>query len=71
MTAPQLPQLPYALPATQAEWQRFLNILQQWATILAPSGFTGTIATAKLTVGGANGSMTYSNGILTAQTPAT
>jgi hypothetical protein len=30
-----------------------------------------TIVTAKLTVGGANGSMTFTNGILTAETPAT
>lgn len=29
------------------------------------------IATAKLTVGGTNGSMTFTNGILTAETPAT
>lgn len=29
------------------------------------------IVTAKLTVGGANGSMTFTNGILTAETPAT
>lgn len=35
------------------------------------TGFTGTITTAKLTGGGANGSMTFSSGILTAQTPAT
>ena len=36
-----------------------------------PSGITGTITTAKLTGGGANGSMTFTNGVLTAQTPAT
>ena len=35
------------------------------------AGFSGTIATAKLTSGGANGSMTFVNGILTAETPAT
>lgn len=35
------------------------------------TGFTGTITTAKLTGGGANGSMTFASGILTAQTPAT
>ena len=35
------------------------------------SGLSVTIATAKLTVGGANGSMTFTNGILTAQTAAT
>lgn len=39
----------------------------QWAS----NGFTGTITTAKLTTNGANGSMTFSSGILTSQTPAT
>ena len=34
-------------------------------------GFSGTITTAKLTGGGANGSMTFVNGVLTKQTPAT
>lgn len=34
-------------------------------------GFTITIVTAKLTVGGANGSQTFTNGILTAQVQAT
>ena len=44
-----------------------------WA-ILFPApliGFSGTITTAKLTVGGTNGSMTFVNGILTAQVAAT
>lgn len=36
-----------------------------------PTGYTGTITTAKLTTLGSNGSMTFTNGILTAQTPAT
>lgn len=35
------------------------------------AGITVTITTAKLTGGGTNGSMTFTNGILTAQTPAT
>lgn len=35
------------------------------------TGLTATIATAKLTAGGANGSMTFTNGVLTAQTAAT
>lgn len=35
------------------------------------SGLTVVITTAKLTAGGANGSMTFTNGVLTAQTPAT
>lgn len=34
-------------------------------------GITVVITTAKLTGGGANGSMTFTNGILTAQTQAT
>jgi hypothetical protein len=34
-------------------------------------GFTGTIATAKLTGGGANGSMVFFNGKLVSQTAAT
>lgn len=34
-------------------------------------GVTAVIVTAKLTLAGANGSMTFTNGILTAQTPAT
>jgi hypothetical protein len=42
-------------------------------TILSaiPSGISATIATAKLTTGGVNGSMTFVNGILTTQTQAT
>lgn len=34
-------------------------------------GLSATIVTAKITSGGANGSMTFTNGLLTAQTPAT
>ena len=36
-----------------------------------PTGLTATITTAKLTALGTNGSMTFTNGILTAQVPAT
>ena len=36
-----------------------------------PTGLSVTITTAKLTSGGTNGSMTFTNGVLTAQTPAT
>tara|TARA_R110000868_G_scaffold94340_5_gene260312 strand:- start:1254 stop:1679 length:426 start_codon:yes stop_codon:yes gene_type:complete len=35
------------------------------------AGVSATITTAKLTALGANGSMTFTNGLLTAQTPAT
>lgn len=44
------------------------NVAQ--ATALA-AGISVVITTAKLTGGGANGSMTFTNGILTAQTQAT
>jgi hypothetical protein len=41
------------------------------AAASGPTGLSVTITTAKLTTLGANGSMTYTAGILTAQTPAT
>ena len=44
---------------------------QDWYPAGAAAGISATITTAKLTGGGANGSMTFTNGILTAQTPAT
>lgn len=40
-------------------------------TIIPTGGITVTITTAKITSGGTNGSMTFTNGILTAQTQAT
>lgn len=40
-------------------------------TIIPTGGISVTITTAKLTTGGTNGSMTFTNGILTAQTQAT
>ena len=48
---------------TQPAWYRWFQGLG--------GGFSGTITTAKLTSGGANGSMTFTNGIVTQQTPAT
>ena len=41
------------------------------ATIVPVGGITTTITTAKLTTLGSNGSMTFTNGILTASTQAT
>lgn len=38
---------------------------------LLQSGFSGTIVTAKLSNAGTEGSMTFTHGVLTAQTPAT
>lgn len=46
--------------------------MRQWMRgvqrVLAP-GVNGTFALAKLTSGGANGSVTFANGVLTAFTP--
>jgi hypothetical protein len=47
----------------------FSQILLAVYTI--PGGVSATITTAKVTVGGNTGSMTFTNGLLTAQTPAT
>ena len=38
---------------------------------IATIGFSGTITTAKLTTGGTNGSMVFSNGLLVSQVAAT
>lgn len=42
-----------------------------FAPAATTAGLSVTITTAKLTVGGANGSMTFTDGVLTAQTAAT
>lgn len=54
------------------EERRATNRWWTWFNELsAPSRFSGTITTAKLTGGGANGSMVFVNGVLVSQTPAT
>lgn len=45
-------------------WMMLINELLE-------TGFSGTITTAALTGGGTQGSMTFQNGVLIAQTPAT
>ncbi len=47
------------------------NEISAGAGVGPPAGITGTITTAKLTGGGANGSMTFTNGVLTAHVNAT
>jgi hypothetical protein len=42
-----------------------------WASVPGPTGVSATIVTAQLTPTGTQGSMTFLNGILTSQTPAT
>ena len=56
---------------TYAEYTN-VTALPTFGTIVTQNlGLTATITTAKLTTGGTNGSMTFVNGILTAQTQAT
>jgi hypothetical protein len=53
-------------------WYKWFTSITSGVNAVTPAvGFSGTIVTAKLTGGGANGSMTFVNGILTAETPAT
>ena len=56
---------------SQTEYTR-VQTLPTFGTIVTQNlGITATITTAKLTSGGTNGSMIFTNGILTAQTQAT
>ena len=75
-------QLPFPTPATLGGVNSGTAPAGQFMTGIAASGaptfgtptttgFSGTITTAALTGGGTQGSMTFLNGILTAQTPAT
>ena len=50
---------------------QLLATISDAGTAAARSGLSVTITTAKLTSGGANGSMTFTNGVLTSQTAAT
>lgn len=50
---------------------QLLNTISNAGTAASQSGLTVVINTAKLTAGGVNGSMTFTNGVLTAQTQAT
>ena len=52
-------------------WSGWLRKLVDVLNGNLSAGYTGTITTAKLTGGGANGSMTFQNGILVSETPAT
>ncbi len=50
---------------------RFLMLVANYIRLLNNDGFTGTITTAPLTGLGAPGSMTFQNGVLISQVPAT
>lgn len=69
--APSLPK--FEVPLTSKNGDTSKNWYFFFQAISAPlgAGFNGTITTAKLTAGGTNGSMSFTNGVLTSQTPAT
>lgn len=48
-----------------------LTLAQHTQVAALPTGINATIVTTKITPGGVDGSMTFVNGLLTAQTPAT
>jgi hypothetical protein len=63
---------PIAEPLVEAErctqpWYRWFFAINS----LFNSGYTGTITTAALTSGGTQGSMSFTNGVLTARVAAT
>ena len=69
--APSLPK--FEIPLTDRQGNTSKNWYFFFQAISAPlgAGFNGTIVTAKLTGGGSNGSITFTNGVVTSQTPAT
>lgn len=69
--APSLPK--FEVPLTDRSGSTSKNWYFFFQAISAPlsAGLNVTITTAKLTGGGTNGSMTFTNGVLTSQTPAT
>ena len=52
-------------------WFNWLKQIAALLNVTIVKGYTGTITTAKLTGGGTNGSMTFKNGVLISQVPAT
>ena len=65
------PTLPANTAATTGEYLTAYNSSTGAFTKSTPAGISATITTAALTALGTQGSMTFSGGILTAQTPAT
>lgn len=60
-----------ALIAVNTQLQALAAVNTKLQALAAVTPIAATIVTAKLTGGGANGSMTFVNGLLTASTPAT
>jgi hypothetical protein len=78
MTVKQIPQMP-PRPAVLVSpdggpaqnWYGFFRQVFLTVNGNLKAGFSGTISLAKLTTGGANGSITVVSGIITAVTPPT
>lgn len=51
--------------------RNFSEFLRGLHNLIFIRGVSATVVTAKITGGGTNGSMTFTNGVLTSQTPAT
>jgi hypothetical protein len=70
-TTAAIPVIPQTIAAVAGEYLTSYTAATGLFTLSTPAGINATITTAKLTALGSNGSMTFVNGILTAQTPAT
>ena len=66
-----IPSGPISVTATAGVYITGYNAATATFSVSTPAGISATITTAKLTTLGANGSMTFVNGLLTGQTPAT
>lgn len=66
-----IPSGPISVTATAGVYITGYNAATATFSVSTPAGISATITTAKLTTLGTNGSMSFSNGVLTAQTPAT
>lgn len=66
-----LPTVPATIAPVTGEYLTGYNAGTGLFSQSTPAGITVTITTAALTVGGTTGSQTFTNGLLTAQTPAT
>lgn len=55
---PRLPPVPQALPKTQAEWDRVVNVFQQWRSAMLPKWIAPTLQNGWVNYGN-DGTYTY------------
>ena len=58
-------------PVTNSQGLVYSRWYTYFLSLFPTPTYSGTITTAKLTTGGANGSLTFVNGVLVSQTAAT